>query len=80
MQDAIDRFEIWAKSKGLTINIGKTKAMCFTTKGEDERDPDLTLNRENIEVVNTFKYLGMNLDAPLLTWKRHIEKVKTDCE
>ena len=77
MQDAIDRFSIWAKSKGLTISTGKTKAMCFTSKHDNE--PSLTLNNEEIEVVNKFKYLGMVFDAPLLTWKHHITKISNDC-
>ncbi|CAL4233661.1 unnamed protein product [Meganyctiphanes norvegica] len=77
MQGAIDRFADWASSKGLTISTEKTKAMCFTTKLDNE--PTLTLDTEEIEVVKTFKYLGMVLDAPLLTWNQHISKIINDC-
>ena len=50
--------------------------MCFTTKRDNI--PDLKLNGETIETVDEFKYLGMTLDAPYLTWEPHIGKIVTN--
>ena len=52
------------------------KTMCFTTKRDNI--PDLKLNGEMIETVNEFKYLGMTLDAPYLTWEPRIGKIVTN--
>ena len=76
MQDTINRFSEWCKKVKLNINVQKTKTMCFTTKRDNI--PDLKLNGEIIETVNEFKYLGMTLDAPYLTWKPHIGKIVTN--
>ena len=82
MQDAIDRFSTWCKNLKLIINIQKTKCMCFTTKKDENFDPitpQLKLDGVDIESVSTYKYLGVILDAPYLTWKPHINMLKTDC-
>ena len=77
MQDAVERFAIWCDSARLTINVQKTKAMCFTTK--THKTPVLTLNGEKIIIEETFKYLGMVLDAPYLTWNKHIKMITKKC-
>ena len=58
----------------LTLNPSKTKAMCFTKKRVLDLLPTLRVNGEDIEWVKTFKYLGLIVDAPTLTWKKHIEE------
>ena len=80
MQDSIRRLEAWCRDKKLTLNPAKTKCMCFTrfTKPEDNT-PRLFLGNEEIEVVKTFKYLGMVMDAPNLTWNVHLNKLRDDC-
>ena len=78
MQDAIDRFVEYISSVGLKISAEKTKAMCFTLK--KRRQVILTLDDEEIEVVNDFKYLGMYLDAPRLTWNKHVQYTRHNCQ
>ena len=78
MQIAIDIFADWAKETGLTINTAKTKAMAFTNHGHPR--PRLFLNNVEIDAVFDFCYLGITLDAPLLTWGVHIEKLLETCE
>ncbi|CAL4066066.1 unnamed protein product, partial [Meganyctiphanes norvegica] len=77
MQDAIERFAIWCKNLKLSINVQKTKTMCFTTKRDNT--PILKLDNTEIECVKTYKYLGVIFDAPYLTWKPHINMVKYEC-
>ncbi|CAL4246665.1 unnamed protein product, partial [Meganyctiphanes norvegica] len=68
MQDAIERFVEYIKAVGLKISAEKTKVMCFTLK--KNREPNLTLEGQDIEIVTEFKYLGMVFDAPRLTWNK----------
>ena len=75
MQDAIERFGEHINSVGLKINVNKTKVMCFTCKRD--KVPWLTLDGRLIEVVREFKYLGMVFDSPRLTWKKHVQHVKS---
>ena len=51
--------------------------MCFTKKAD--KTPRIFLEQSEIEVVETFKYLGMLLDSPTLTWTAHIKMLKSDC-
>ncbi|CAL4061386.1 unnamed protein product [Meganyctiphanes norvegica] len=77
MQDAIERLEGWCNSVKLNINIQKTKSDVFYIKRLNT--PSLKLNGEDIEVVKKFKYLGMMLDAPYLTWEPHITMIIEKC-
>ncbi|CAL4110073.1 unnamed protein product, partial [Meganyctiphanes norvegica] len=43
------------------------------------RSPRLILEGQEIEVVQTFRYLGFTLDAPRLTWLAHIENLQSEC-
>ena len=74
IQDAITELETWTTTWQLHINPSKTKAMCFTKKRILEDLPALRLQNTNIEWVMEFRYLGVILDAPTLTWKAHIEE------
>ncbi|CAL4075705.1 unnamed protein product, partial [Meganyctiphanes norvegica] len=77
MSDAIERFMEWCRKTKLKIQTQKTKCMCFTKKLE--KTPRLYLEGTEIEVVRVFKYLGMLLDAPNLTWGPHINMIKSQC-
>ena len=48
--------------------------MCFTKKRILEDLPALKLQNTDIEWVGEFRYLGVTLDAPTLTWKSHIKE------
>ena len=55
--------------------------MTFTTKKDEDHNPitsQLTLDGVDIESVTTYKYLGVTLDAPYLTWKPHITLLKSE--
>ncbi|CAL4097649.1 unnamed protein product, partial [Meganyctiphanes norvegica] len=78
-QTAITELETWANRWCLKFNSNKTKSLCFTKKriGEILQDPtlQLKLNQETIEWVKSVRYLGVTLDAPTLTWKKHYEQL-----
>jgi len=69
----------WCDENKLTINTSKTKVMYFH-KANDYKSKNLLgnvirLNNEDIEVVQTFKYLGVHLDSNL-SYMYHYDHVK----
>ena len=77
LSEAIARFASWAKEKGLEINTSKTRTMIFTRK--TYISSRLHLEGIPITEVLTFKYLGVTLDAPTLTWTPHILSLQHVC-
>ena len=65
----------WCNKNKLTINVKKTKVMIFGSqkKIKSVRHPCLKMNDKVLEVVQTYKYLGMTLDSSL-TFTNHIKK------
>jgi hypothetical protein len=77
MQTALNKAQTWADTVGLKFSIAKTKAIIFSRQKEP---PTITIPLqmadEDIEEVNTFKYLGVVLDS-CLNWTPHFDfKVK----
>ena len=69
----------WCDKNKLTINVKKTKVMVFGSQKSitSVRHPCLKMNDKVLEVVQTYKYLGMTLDSSL-TFTNHIKKtIKT---
>jgi hypothetical protein len=77
MQSAIDKADTWATTVGLQFSVSKTKAMIFSrSKNPPNLLSPLIMADEEIEVVDTFKYLGILLDNRL-DWVPHIDfKIK----
>ena len=71
IQDSISRLNTWLRGIGLNINESKTSFMIFTRK-KLTRIPTLSLNNTDINFVTSFKFLGVFLDGPTLTWKQHV--------
>jgi hypothetical protein len=66
MQSAIDKAESWATAVGLQFSVSKTKTMIFSRSKDPPTLPTpLIMAEEAIEVVDTFKYLGILLDNRL---------------
>jgi ribonuclease HI len=76
IQTNINEITKWADKWGMKFNVDKTKAMIFSRK-KNINYPTLQLKNIHIEIVNQHRYLGMILDAPHLTWKYHINQLKT---
>jgi hypothetical protein len=56
----VEQIEILARPLGLELNAGKCKVMYF---GEDTAVPSIKLGDEELEVVNSFVYLGSKISA-----------------
>lgn len=57
----------------LTLNVSKTKVMHFKKINRSTQTP-LVFKGETIQVVNTFKYLGLLIDERL-SWRPHISNL-----
>ena len=77
IQKQIDCLFRWTEEWGFTLNPQKTKAMLHTARFIAA--PMLNINGNKIEYVQAHKYLGMIIDGPELTWKRHIESLHNKC-
>lgn len=64
----------WLKLNKLSLNIAKTKAMLFHTYQRQVEIPDIFIDRNRIEFVNEFKFLGIVIDKNL-SFKPHINFV-----
>ena len=62
LQNNIDRVNAFCKSWGLAINIDKSKIMVFSKAGRVSKNKyRFTLEGEEMEYVNHYKYLGVNI-------------------
>ena len=76
LQTLINKFSKWCEINALTINTNKTKTMLFGSRNRIKNvcKPELYINNEQLQVVPTYKYLGINLDQTL-NFKYHLDTV-----
>ena len=62
--------------KRLTLNKKKTKLMVFGTRSKIKKSSDVTvkIGNEKLQLVPSFKYLGVVLDSAL-TYSNHVKSV-----
>lgn len=78
MQKAIGNVEVWALKWGFRLSVNKTKVVVFTNKKvQNQINPKLY--EQDLEIVDSFKYLGIWFDQRI-NWKVHIEKVVGKCK
>ena len=78
LQRAVNSFLHWTHPWALEVNPSKTKLMCFTRK-RIQMIPNIFIGREKVDFVTNHCFLGLYLDSPLLTWKRHIDYLRRPC-
>ena len=64
----------WLCSNILSLNVGKTKYMCFHTAQKKVIYPDLKINNNCIDRVSEFNFLGLIISSDL-KWNKHIEHI-----
>ena len=77
IQNQLNELSTWTDRWGMSINANKTKGMIFHSG--PGVSPLLNLLGSHVHFVDVYKYLGMWLDSPKLTWKPHIHRTKTAC-
>lgn len=80
LQQSVDTVCDFAKNRGFKFNILKTKSIQFY-KGRESQcvSPKFYIDGQLISVVSNVKYLGVTFDQKL-SWKPHIEALRTDCK
>lgn len=76
LQKAIHKLSDWCSISGYSFSTTKTKALHFTKLRKYTQPIHLHLNLQNIEFVNTHKYLGLTFDRKL-TWTPYLKELKT---
>ena len=61
LQSQLDLLHVYADTWGLTVNIDKTKAVNFQQSPSNQVYPTTMYDSAPIEIVNSFKYLGIVL-------------------
>lgn len=61
MQLLLNSFAVSARRFGLTINVRKTQILCLPVHGIPAIPPSIIVNGNNLEVVDSFTYLGSNV-------------------
>ena len=74
MSSDLSRFEDWCTRNKLTMNVKKTKYVLFGLKSQikEIRVYNLYISNRLLDMVKSYKYLGITLDA-CLTYNRHLE-------
>ena len=64
----MDKLKKWFDINKLKLNIEKTKILPYINSGILK---DITIDNIKIDIVNTYKFLGIYLDSQM-TYKKHI--------
>ena len=78
LQAGVTNLEGFIKEIGQEVNAQKSVGMIFTNKRK-YLAPKLKINNTEIEYKKEHMLLGVMLDAPRLTYSKHINYLKTDC-
>ena len=70
----LDKVSNWLKLNKLSLNSSKTKALIFHTIQRNVTYPNIVVNSSPVEFVESFNYLGIEIDKHL-SWKPHIHKI-----
>ena len=71
----IEKFMEWCQNNKLELNVSKTKEQIFDFARQNRiTHCNSTINDQKVDIVSTFKYLGIKIDN-CLTYKSHVEYV-----
>lgn len=78
LQQTINNLETWTQETGFCFSTTETKAIHFTKARKNYQKPKLKINSNDINFVDTIKFLGIHFDRKL-SWRQHIKDLKVDC-
>ena len=61
----VENFSNWCKNNFLELNVKKTKELVVDFRKSDDTIPDLIIEGEKVERVDSYKYLGTVIDKDL---------------
>ena len=79
LQQCLYKLQKWSDENGFKFSKSKTKCMHFCNLRNAHTDPELFLNKTQIEVVSEYKFLGVIFDKKL-SFFPHISNLKKRCK
>ena len=76
LQNDIDGFEEFTKSKNLQINPKKSSLMLFNFSSSLDFQPSIRVEGQELEVVSRTKILGLTISSSL-KWNDHVDVITT---
>lgn len=73
VQAAVEIVELWTNKWAFGSSVTKSQVICFS---RHYKSLSLKLYDQTLEQVRVVRFLGVLLDEKL-TWRQHIDKVKT---
>ena len=74
LQNDIDKIQLWSVENVMKFNETKCKCMVISKKRRaKEPYPTLILGGQSLELVNSYKYLGVTVTSDL-SWSLHIQQ------
>ena len=70
----LDKVYKWLAANKLTLNTKKSKFMILSRKKQSFDDMSIKINGTDLEICDTYKYLGVYFDKDL-NWKSHIQYI-----
>ena len=70
------KIDHWLRANKLSLNYNKTNFMQLTSRKHNPASFKVIINNHNISPEDNLKYFGVLLDNKL-SWKPHVQKVKT---
>lgn len=77
IQNQLNKIVEWTLKWGQSLNPNKSKLMLFSSS--TLQTLPITIHNQNLEYVSNHKFLGLVFDSPKLTWKNHINHLKSSC-
>ena len=70
LQEDLTSVSNWLNNNELTINIKKSKVVTFNTRTKKMGNINLQINGQNLDVVDSYKYLGLIIDETITVVKK----------
>ena len=77
MHTALDNLNEWTQAWGFKVSTGKTVAILFNQKKDEEIQ--LSFNNTLLPIVKEFKFLGVFFDGKN-TFKKHVSEIMVICK
>lgn len=71
IKETIDRLSIWFHVNNLSLNVNKSKAICFSLRPSVSHEMDVYFGSDKLENVSSTKFLGLEIDQKL-QWSDHL--------
>ena len=78
-EQEVNRLVTWCDNNNLILNVKKTKEMLIDFRKNKQSPPPLKIKGEEVERVNSYKYLGMLL-TNTITWDEHVNMLVRKCQ